>query len=214
MDVARGRIVKLPHGLVAMRISALTPSTIARASTKRKGEGAHGGRIALCGGSARCSCTDAWQESYQTRASIRRHTRRTIHGDVPPVVPGNPHLLPSVTLPLYDCTRDPPLSASADALWEVSRCLGACVYANGPQAPTEASMRSPGRDRAPKKTRAIFTVLCVPLWHWRGQHACSCLPACSGMLESRTPSRRSRAMAWGGTTRVPVPSRALPVSSR
>jgi len=150
MDVARGRIVKLPHGLVAMRISALTPSTIARASTKRKGEGAHGGRIALCGGSARCSCTDAWQESYQTRASIRRHTRRTIHGDVPPVVPGNPHLLPSVTLPLYDCTLDPPLSASADALWEVSRCLGACVYANGPQAPTEASMRSPGRERAPK----------------------------------------------------------------
>src|SRR5262245_48759587 len=32
----------------------------------------------------------------------------------------------------------------------------------------------------PRKTRAIFTVLCVPLWHWRGQHACSCLPACSG----------------------------------
>ena len=150
MDVARGLIVKLPHGLVAMRISARAPSTIARASTKRKGEGAHGGRIALCGGSARCSCTDAWQESCQTRASIRRHTRRTIHGDVPPVVPGNPHLLPSVTLPLYDCTLDPPLSASADALWEVSRCLGACVYANGPQAPTEASMRSPGRDRAPK----------------------------------------------------------------
>ena len=140
MDAARGLIVKLPHGLVALRISALASSTIARASTKRKGEGAHGGRITLCGSSARCSCTYAWQESCQVHASLRRHTRRSIHGDVPPVMPGNPHLLPSVTFLLDDCTLDPPMSAPADALWEVLRCLGAFVYANGPQASTEASL--------------------------------------------------------------------------
>ena len=177
MDAARGLIVKLPHGLVAMRISALASSTIARASTKRKGEGARCGRI------ARCYCTYAWQESCQARASIRRHTRRSIHGDVPPVMPGNPHLLPSVTFPLYDCTLDSPMRAPADALWEVSRCMGAFVRSNGPQASTQASMWSPGIAILPRKTRAIFTCLCVPPWHWRGQHACSCLPECSYTLE-------------------------------
>jgi len=149
MDVARGLIVKLPHGLVAMRISALASSTIARASTKRKGEGAHGGRSALCGSSARCSCTYAWQESCQTRASIRRHTRRTIHGDVPPVVPGNPHLLPSVTFPLYDCTLDPPRSAPANALWGARSARAPSVCANGPQASRPPCGRLE-RDRAPK----------------------------------------------------------------
>ena len=136
MDVARGLIVRLPHGLVALRISALAPSTIARASTKRKGEGAHCGRIALCGSSARRHCTHAGHESCQALAPIRLHTRRVIHGDVPSVIPENPNLLPSVTFPSYDCTLDPPMRAPADALWEVSLCIGAFVCSNYPQAST------------------------------------------------------------------------------
>jgi len=124
-------------------------------------------------------------------------------------MPDNPNLLPCVTFPSYDCTLDPPMRAPADALWEVSRCIGAFVCSNCPQASTSASMWSPGIAILPWKTRAIFTCLCVPPWHWRGQHAGSCLPECSCALESRTTSRRSRAMACAGTTRFSVPSRAL-----
>jgi len=44
--------------------------------------------------------------------------------------------LPSLTFPSYDCTLDPPMRAPADALWEVSLCIGAFVCSNYPQAST------------------------------------------------------------------------------
>jgi hypothetical protein len=207
MDAARGRIVKLPHGLVAMRISALASSTIARASTKRKGEGAHGGRITLCGSSARCSCTYAWQESCQVRASIRRHTRRSIHGDVPPVMPGNPHLLPSVTFPLYDCTLDPPMSAPADALWEVLRCLGAFVYANGPQASTEASLWSPGTRSCPER-RVPFSPSSASLPGIGGVNT-HALAFQSALVPWRAGHHHAEAVRWHGQERHVSPCRRL-----
>ena len=39
------------------------------------------------------SLSHAWQEISQARAPRRQHTRRPVHGDVPPVIPAHPNLL-------------------------------------------------------------------------------------------------------------------------
>jgi hypothetical protein len=39
------------------------------------------------------SMPHAWHEISQARAPRRQHTRRAVHGDVPPVIPAHPNLL-------------------------------------------------------------------------------------------------------------------------
>src|SRR5215510_15795749 len=54
------------------RIAYLAPSTIARTSTKRNGEGARCGRITLCGSSSRRHCTRAWPRDLLGRVVSQR----------------------------------------------------------------------------------------------------------------------------------------------